>query len=203
MNLRFIAFIFSKITGELELSPEKLYWITWAVCSKRKGLNRGAGLKKASKQVDFSLSETVQKNALEKRPRPGIDQRVHFFGFVDDETKRQLLNVADVFVLASEHEGLGIVLLEAIQMGLPIAIRTAEGGQNDILQAIDYIPLSQLATQDQHQLRLMKKVQSKSYKKSYGRMIEYNVKQYEDFLHSQAPLIPCNSTKNRSALVTS
>jgi glycosyltransferase involved in cell wall biosynthesis len=62
----------------------------------------------------------------------GVSDRVHWLGFVSEDDKVNILNQADVFISASEHEGFGIVFLEAMEAGLPI-IATWEGGQTDFL----------------------------------------------------------------------
>jgi len=63
----------------------------------------------------------------------GVAERVHLQGFVSEENKRGILQAADGYVSATEHEGFGIVFLEAMQAGLPI-VSTAEGGQKDFLE---------------------------------------------------------------------
>jgi phosphatidyl-myo-inositol dimannoside synthase len=63
----------------------------------------------------------------------GIKDRVQFLGYVPDETKWSLLRRTDVFVMTSrvnhaeQHEGFGIVFLEAAAFGIP-AIGTRAGG---------------------------------------------------------------------------
>ncbi|MEM7017881.1 MAG: glycosyltransferase [Pseudomonadota bacterium] len=64
----------------------------------------------------------------------GMEDRVHFKGFVSDEEKFQYLSNADLFALVSLHEGFGLVYLEAMYCGLPV-IAANEGGQTDILQS--------------------------------------------------------------------
>lgn len=77
---------------------------------------------------DGPLLNQLKKQAYDL----GVHERVHWLGFVSEEDKMNILDRADVFVSASEHEGFGIVFLEAMESGLPI-IATWEGGQTDFL----------------------------------------------------------------------
>ena len=65
--------------------------------------------------------------------RFGVANRVHFTGAVDERTKFELLAISDVYVSTSEHEGFGLVFLEAMASGLPI-VCYARGGQRDFLR---------------------------------------------------------------------
>jgi glycosyltransferase involved in cell wall biosynthesis len=62
----------------------------------------------------------------------GLSERVHLTGQVTEERKYQALGVADIFVSASQHEGFGLVFLEAMSYGLPV-ICYDHGGQTDFL----------------------------------------------------------------------
>lgn len=59
--------------------------------------------------------------------RLDIEDRVIFAGYVADEELPQYYQAADLFVLHSLHEGLGIVVLEAMASGLPPIITDAGG----------------------------------------------------------------------------
>ncbi len=62
----------------------------------------------------------------------GLGGRVIFAGRVSERDKYRRLLAADCYVLSSHHEGFGIVLQEAMCVGLPI-VATSHGGQRDIL----------------------------------------------------------------------
>jgi glycosyltransferase involved in cell wall biosynthesis len=64
----------------------------------------------------------------------GLADRVHWTGFVEEKTKQQILQVSDVFVSTSEHEGFGLVFLEAMAYGLPVVCYD-NGGQTDFLHS--------------------------------------------------------------------
>lgn len=64
--------------------------------------------------------------------RLNVRDRVHFLGFVPEETKWQVLACSDLYVSATMHEGFGLVYLEAMLTGLPV-VSFAHGGQVDFL----------------------------------------------------------------------
>ena len=63
----------------------------------------------------------------------GVDDRVIFTGYVPRAQIYEYLQNADCFVLPSLHEGLGIVVQEAMHVGLPI-VCTDNGGQTDLVK---------------------------------------------------------------------
>lgn len=62
----------------------------------------------------------------------GVAARVHLLGYVTEEQKSQALACADIFVSSSQHEGFGLVFLEAMAFALPV-ICYNRGGQTDFL----------------------------------------------------------------------
>ncbi len=73
-------------------------------------------------------ADAVRRSAADA----GLGGRVHLLGQVSEERKYQALGVADIFVSATQHEGFGLVFLEAMAYGLPI-ICYDHGGQTDFL----------------------------------------------------------------------
>ena len=63
----------------------------------------------------------------------GVSERVSFLGYQTRQRIWEYLQVADCFVLSSLHEGLGIVVQEAMCAGLPI-VATDNGGQVDLIR---------------------------------------------------------------------
>jgi glycosyltransferase involved in cell wall biosynthesis len=63
----------------------------------------------------------------------GVAQRVRFEGFVTEARKQELLRAADLYVSTSQHEGFGLVFLEAMAAGLPVVCYDF-GGQTDFLE---------------------------------------------------------------------
>ena len=62
----------------------------------------------------------------------GVANRVKMLGHVTERQKFAALSVSDVFVSTSQHEGFGLVYLEAMAYGLPIVCYD-RGGQVDFL----------------------------------------------------------------------
>jgi glycosyltransferase involved in cell wall biosynthesis len=76
----------------------------------------------------------------------GVADRVHLLGQVSDEQKYRALAVADVFVSTTQHEGFGLVFLEAMAYGLPVVCYD-HGGQTDFLvdgETGSLVPLNDL-----------------------------------------------------------
>jgi len=66
----------------------------------------------------------------------GVENRLRMLGYVSDEAKYGAYAVADVFVSTAQHEGFGLVFLEAMSFGLPVVCYN-RGGQTDFLSTPD------------------------------------------------------------------
>lgn len=79
------------------------------------------------------IGDGPEKPRLESLSKKlNVSDKIFFFGNVTDDEKFQLLNVSDIYVSSSQHEGFGIVFLEAMASGLPVVCYN-NGGQKDFL----------------------------------------------------------------------
>jgi glycosyltransferase involved in cell wall biosynthesis len=63
-----------------------------------------------------------------------LAKQVRFLGQIDEQEKLEVLRMSDVYASTSQHEGFGIVYLEAMAAGLPV-ICYDYGGQTDFLES--------------------------------------------------------------------
>jgi glycosyltransferase involved in cell wall biosynthesis len=102
--------------------------------------------RKATSQLTTVLANAPQKNVyllvvgdgpdtgaiVQAARERGVSDRVRMLGQVTERAKFAALAAADVFVSTSQHEGFGLVFLEAMAMGLPVVCYD-RGGQTDFL----------------------------------------------------------------------
>ena len=70
--------------------------------------------------------------------RLGINDRIHFTGWVSHDDLPIFYNLADMFVLPSLYEGFGIPLLEAMACGCPVLTSTT-GSPPEVVQEAGYL----------------------------------------------------------------
>ncbi|HOP64688.1 MAG TPA: glycosyltransferase family 4 protein [Spirochaetota bacterium] len=121
---------------ELGLNKDDFYVITVGRLIKRKSLQtliRALGKIKTKKVKLLIMGDGPEKEYLESVvAENGVQDRVTFLGFLDDNDKYRYLKSSDIFALTSLHEGFGIVFMEAMHIGIPI-VCTNHGGQVDFL----------------------------------------------------------------------
>ncbi len=82
------------------------------------------------------VGDGSERPRLEQMARAlGLQDRVMFLGHRDDIY--DVLRALDVFVLCSDHEGLPMVLLEALHMGIPVVARCAGGIPEAVQDAVN------------------------------------------------------------------
>ena len=115
----------------------------------------------------------------------GLGERVLFTGYISDEDKFRLLQRSDIYVSTSQHEGFGLVFLEAMASGLPIVCYN-HGGQTDFLQNHRNGYLLPLNDLDGVRERCRQLVESAELRKSIGDVNERYVNQF--YIHNCASL---------------
>lgn len=135
--LAYEPIMFEKINRKgLGLDENLFYTISVGRLVKRKGFDF---LIKAIKNTPDNVHALIigegpeKENLANLAEELNISDRIHFLGFVSEIEKFQYLQNSDIYVLSSVHEGFGIVLQEAMQVGLPI-ISTDNGGQVDFIK---------------------------------------------------------------------
>jgi L-malate glycosyltransferase len=130
--------IFQPLTREaLGMKEDIRYAISVGRLVKRKGFD--VLIRSIARIQDEHIHALIIGDGPLKRPlialakALGVAHRVHFLGMQSEEKKFQYLAASDIYVLSSMHEGFGIVLQEAMQVGLPI-VATNHGGQTDFLR---------------------------------------------------------------------
>jgi glycosyltransferase involved in cell wall biosynthesis len=122
--------------AEFGLSEEAFVLITIGRLVARKATTQLVDILAAAELADAHLlvvGDGPDAAAIAERAAAhGIRNRVHFLGQVPDSRKHAALAISDVFVSASQHEGFGLVFLEAMAYSLPIVCYD-EGGQTDFL----------------------------------------------------------------------
>jgi glycosyltransferase involved in cell wall biosynthesis len=84
-------------------------------------------------------------------------QNITFFGRADGTTLLDLYREADIFVLPSEREGMPLVLLEAMAMGLPIVATDIPGNRDVVIEGENgrLVPLNDVAALRSTLLRMV------------------------------------------------
>jgi len=86
--------------------------------------------------VGSAIRDPAHARALETLAEElGIGRRVRFAGEVDDAALDHLWHGADLFALATQWEGYGMAVAEALKRGLPVAI--ASGGAAGLLVPVE------------------------------------------------------------------
>jgi glycosyltransferase involved in cell wall biosynthesis len=117
----------------------------------RKGLSQLIGVMAALRNPKVRLliigtgpQEQLLKEEVSKQR---LVPQVLFLGYVEEAEKFRILQMCDLYVSTSQHEGFGLVFLEAMACGLPIVCYD-HGGQTDFLrdqQSGYLIPLNDVA----------------------------------------------------------
>ena len=118
------------------LGPEHRLLVTVGRLVARKAVDRLiALLDRLPGHVHLLIIGTgPQEDTLRRRAaETGLTARVHFLGQLAEEEKFSVLRMSDIYVSTSQHEGFGLVFIEAMACGLPVVCYN-HGGQTDFLE---------------------------------------------------------------------
>jgi glycosyltransferase involved in cell wall biosynthesis len=121
--------------NELGLATDEFVMITIGRLVARKGTDQLVSLMtRLGEGVRLVvLGDGPELEALRlQAERLGVASRVTFTGFVPERRKAEWLAASDLYVSTSQHEGFGLVFLEAMAQSLPIVCYD-HGGQTDFL----------------------------------------------------------------------
>lgn len=93
---------------------------------------------KGNKAVQLHIGgDGAERQVLERLVKDlGVNDQVRFLGMLSREQVVREVAAADAFVLSSQHETFGVVLIEALALGKPV-IATRCGGPEDIVTGRD------------------------------------------------------------------
>lgn len=80
-----------------------------------------------------NVEEEIYQDLLARSRKHGIEEKIHFLGFIPDEKLPEYYQAADIFVLSSRYEPFGMTAVEAMACGTPTLV-TRHGGLCRVLQ---------------------------------------------------------------------
>jgi len=118
--------------------------------------------------------ERILKDMCAKKK---LESRVIFMGKVEESEKFQILKMCDLYVSTSQHEGFGIVFLEAMASGLPVVCYD-HGGQTDFLQDQETGYLVPLNNIDLFKNRCLLLIREPELRKTIGENNKHRVEEF-------------------------
>jgi glycosyltransferase involved in cell wall biosynthesis len=109
--------------------------------------------------------------------RRQLGNQIMFMGYVEESEKFRILQMCDIYVSTTQHEGFGITFLEAMACGLPI-ICYDHGGHTDFLrdQETGYlVPLNNINLFKEHCGSL---IRNPMLRKAMGKTNKFRVKEF-------------------------
>jgi glycosyltransferase involved in cell wall biosynthesis len=121
---------------EYGLGPEEILLVTVGRVVARKAVHQLLDVVAAMHDLPIRLlvvgDGPLVPSLREECGKRDLARRVIFLGKVSELEKFRVLRMSDLFVSTSQHEGFGLVFLEAMACGLPVVCYN-HGGQTDFL----------------------------------------------------------------------
>lgn len=87
-------------------------------------------IEKYTPHIVYAGSGNMVQAVKERAKKYGLQERVHFLGFIPKERVNMIFKMSDAYVIASDFEGTSVSLLEAMYNKLPILASNASGINN-------------------------------------------------------------------------
>lgn len=127
----------------------------------------------------FIIGDGILKEELKREAKSlGVEKQTHFLGW--KKNVFSYLKFADLFLFASNYEGLGVVLVEAMVMGIPVVVTDTPFGPSEILEKGKYgilVPIGNYKKMAEYAKLLIedKKLREKYKRLGLKRTNDYNV----------------------------
>lgn len=165
----------------LGLPPDAFVLVTIGRLVARKATTQLVDILAASKLENTYLlivGSGPDAGAIRERAQTlGLADRVRLLGQVSEAEKYAALQASDVFVTTSQHEGFGLVFLEAMAQGLPIVCYD-RGGQIDFLATGETGEVVHLNDQEGFKNALLRLHVDPAMRRRYG---QQNLERVEQF----------------------
>lgn len=123
--------------GQYGFGEDEVLMVTVGRLIPRKALNQLISMMEGLREERVRLlivgSGPQEKLLKQESSKKQLENKIVFMGYVEESEKFRILRMCDLYVSTSQHEGFGLVFLEAMASGLPI-ICYDSGGQTDFLR---------------------------------------------------------------------
>jgi glycosyltransferase involved in cell wall biosynthesis len=125
------------LRSDYGLRAEEILFVTVGRLVARKAIEQLIALMENLREKNTRLlilgEGPLASSLKQESAKRGLGDRVLFLGHVQEDEKFRILQMSDLYVSTSQHEGFGLVFLEAMASGLPIVCYD-HGGQTDFLR---------------------------------------------------------------------
>ncbi len=107
-----------------QITDEKIIVVIGTICDRNNQIQivRAIENVKASCQVFFCGADAMNGLVQSEINKAGLSKKIHMLGFLSNEKVEQILEQADLNLVASKEEGYGVSIVDAYRFGVPTVI---------------------------------------------------------------------------------